>query len=60
MIEAIKARVVGGWKTSLQGAVEGTAFAAAIPILDLDVSKPEGKLSALIAIWRVVYGLFKK
>lgn len=49
-----------GLKGTIKGAVEGTIFAGAIPLFDLDISKPEGKLSALIAAWRFLYGLFRK
>ena len=49
-----------GLKGTIKGAIEGSAFGAAIPILGMDVHTPAGKLAAGIAIWRFIYGLFRK
>lgn len=45
---------------TLKGMLEGSVFAAAIPILDLDLSTPAGRLAALVVAWRVLYGLARK
>lgn len=60
-LETIKDRLFGsGLKCTLKGVVEGAGLAALVPVLDMDMSKPEGKLTVALAVWRFVYGLFRK
>lgn len=49
-----------GLKGTIKGVIEGGTFAAAIPLLDLDISSKPGRLAAVIAVWRFVYGLIRK
>ena len=49
-----------GLKGTIKGALEGTALAGAIPLLGQDLHTPTGKLTAGLALWRFLYGLFRK
>lgn len=58
MFKNIMDRVVGNWKTSIQGVGEGGFIAGLAQIVGLDTHTQ--KFASGMAIWRLVYGLFRK
>jgi hypothetical protein len=58
IVNGLKERAMGGWRTSVLGAAEGLGISGVSEVLNLD---PKTQTFAFaLAAWRVIYGLGKK
>lgn len=64
-LDKIKDRLIGSGKGgTIKGVAEAAGFAAAVPTIEavtqIDLSSDAGKVMAILAVWRLIYGLFRK